>query len=122
MLIVNWRLYRERNSLLYVVKISFSCKLIVVYIYERIFFNQHVYLDIHFKVMSVLRSSMTCGITNVRLDWNMPEDCSLINVPEEVNTIFPGEKNILYAIVTENVSKVQFENLYLDCSFKRESF
>ncbi|XP_078314780.1 von Willebrand factor A domain-containing protein 5A-like isoform X2 [Crassostrea virginica] len=63
------------------------------------------------KVMSVLRSSMTCGITNVRLDWNMPEDCSLINVPEEVNTIFPGEKNILYAIVTENVSKINQEKV-----------
>nr|XP_022326522.1 von Willebrand factor A domain-containing protein 5A-like isoform X3 [Crassostrea virginica] len=56
------------------------------------------------KVMSILKSS-TCGITDVKLDWNLPKDCSLVNIPEDVPTIFPGEKNILYAMIIGDISK-----------------
>ena len=59
--------------------------------------------------MAVLKSSMTSAITDVKLDWNLPDDCSIINVPEAVPTIFPGEKNILYAILMKDISKEEVE-------------
>lgn len=64
--------------------------------------------------MSILKSS-TCGITDVKLDWNLPKDCSLVNIPEDVPTIFPGEKNILYAMIIGDISKVHVENPVFIC-------
>ncbi|XP_061170037.1 von Willebrand factor A domain-containing protein 5A-like [Saccostrea echinata] len=57
------------------------------------------------KVMSVMKNSVQCGITDVSLTWNLPKGCSVINAPEEVPPIFQGEKLILYAIISGVISK-----------------
>lgn len=63
--------------------------------------------------MAILKSSMTCAITDVKLECDLPDDCSVINVPEAVPTIFPGEKNILYAIIMIDISKEQVESCFI---------
>ncbi|XP_061170036.1 von Willebrand factor A domain-containing protein 5A-like [Saccostrea echinata] len=57
------------------------------------------------KVMSVMKNSVQCGITDVSLTWNIPEGCSVLNAPEEVPPVFQGEKLILYAIISGDVSE-----------------
>lgn len=57
------------------------------------------------KVMSVLRCSMTRGISDVSLQWNLPKECCVINIPEQVPAIFPGEKMILYAVLSGDIPK-----------------
>ncbi|XP_062620575.1 von Willebrand factor A domain-containing protein 5A-like isoform X2 [Saccostrea cucullata] len=58
------------------------------------------------KVMSVLKNSVQCGITDVSLTWDLPDGCSVINAPEEVPPIFQGEKLILYGIISGDISKL----------------
>ncbi|XP_061170035.1 von Willebrand factor A domain-containing protein 5A-like [Saccostrea echinata] len=57
------------------------------------------------KIMSVMKSSVQCGITDVSLTWNLPEGCSVINASEEVPPVFQGDKLILYGIISRDISK-----------------
>lgn len=57
------------------------------------------------KVMYVLRCSMTHGISDVSLQWSLPKECCVINIPEQVPAIFPGEKTILYAVLSGDIPK-----------------
>lgn len=57
------------------------------------------------KVMSVLKASIQCGITDVTLTWYLPTGCTVINVPENVSAIFDGEMFILYCIISGNVEE-----------------
>lgn len=77
------------------------------------------------QVMSVLKASIQCGITDVTLTWSLPIGCTVINVPENVSAIFDGEMFILYCIISGNVEEVRdnirtFSNLhvYLSASYK----
>ncbi|XP_062620573.1 von Willebrand factor A domain-containing protein 5A-like isoform X2 [Saccostrea cucullata] len=57
------------------------------------------------KIMSVMKSSVQCGITDVSLMWSLPEGCSVINASEEVPPIFQGDKLILFGIISRDISK-----------------
>lgn len=49
---------------------------------------------------------MTHGISDVSLQWSLPKECCVINIPEQVPAIFPGEKTILYAVLSGDIPKV----------------
>ncbi|XP_048773309.1 von Willebrand factor A domain-containing protein 5A-like isoform X2 [Ostrea edulis] len=57
------------------------------------------------KVMSALRCSVQGGIADVSLTWTLPEGCTVINAPDEVTFVFPGERLILYAIISGDIPK-----------------
>ncbi|XP_048774197.1 von Willebrand factor A domain-containing protein 5A-like isoform X3 [Ostrea edulis] len=57
------------------------------------------------KVMSVMKNSVQCGITDATLTWKLPKGCSVINAPEKVPPVFQGEALILYGIISGDVSK-----------------
>ncbi|XP_048773306.2 von Willebrand factor A domain-containing protein 5A-like isoform X2 [Ostrea edulis] len=57
------------------------------------------------KVMSALRCSVQGGIADASLTWTLPEGCTVINAPDEVPPVFPGERLILYAIITGDIPK-----------------
>ncbi|XP_055997226.1 von Willebrand factor A domain-containing protein 5A-like isoform X3 [Ostrea edulis] len=57
------------------------------------------------KVMSAMRCSLQRGIADVSLTWTIPEGCTVINAPDEVPPVYPGERIILYAIISGDIPK-----------------